>query len=124
MGSRKILIVEDNPVNMELFTDLLSLRNCECLCAEEGSSAIELARSGKPDLILLDIQLPGMDGLSVASELRSHEETRHIKIVAVTAYAMKGEKDIFLEKGFDGYISKPIDNKDFLDKVESFLENR
>ncbi|MBF0558137.1 MAG: response regulator [Nitrospirae bacterium] len=122
MSTHKILIVEDNPVNMELFIDLLGLCDYECLCAEEGQSALELAKSGKPDLILLDIQLPGMDGLSVASELRANEETRHIKIIAVTAYAMKGEKDIFLEKGFDGYISKPIDNKDFLSAVKGFLE--
>jgi two-component system cell cycle response regulator DivK len=122
MHKHRILIVEDNPVNMELFTDLLSLRNYECLCAEEGSYAVELARSEKPDIILLDIQLPGMDGLCVASALRSHEETKHIKIIAITAYAMKGERDIFLEKGFDGYISKPIDNKDFLDMIKTFLD--
>lgn len=122
MNSHKILIVEDNPVNMELFTDLLGICNYECLCAEEGLTALELAKSGKPDLILLDIQLPGMDGLRVASELRANEETRHIKIIAVTAYAMKGEKDIFLENGFDGYISKPIDNKNFLTAVKGFLE--
>ncbi len=123
MRKHRILIVEDNPVNMELFTDLLGLRNYECLCATEGSYAVELARSEKPDIILLDIQLPGMDGLCVASALRSYEETRHIKIIAVTAYAMKGERDIFLEKGFDGYISKPIDNKDFLDTIKTFLED-
>lgn len=122
MSTHKILIVEDNPVNMELLKDVLSLRNYECLCAVEGTGALELARNGKPDLILLDIQLPGMDGPSVAAALRSNEDTRHIKIVAVTAYAMKGEKDIFLEKGFDGYISKPIDNKEFLDAVEGFLQ--
>jgi len=123
MGRHRVLIVEDNPVNMELFTELLSLNDYECLCAEEGSSAIELARREKPDIILLDIQLPGMDGLCVASALRSHEETRHIKIIAVTAYAMRGERDIFLEKGFDGYISKPIDNKSFLDMIRTFLDD-
>ena len=121
MDTYRILIVEDNPVNMELLTDLLALRNYECLCAEDGACAIELAKNEKPDLILLDIQLPGMDGLAVASELRSNEETRNIKIIAVTAYAMKGEQDNFLEKGLDGYISKPIDNKVFLDTVEQFL---
>jgi two-component system cell cycle response regulator DivK len=119
---RKVLVVEDNPVNLELFLDVLQIGGYECISALEGTEAIEIAEKEIPDLILLDIQLPGMDGISVMKALRSMPNTRSIKTVALTAYAMKGDREMFLEKGFDGYISKPVNVKEFLEAVEGYLQ--
>lgn len=124
MSRGRILIVEDNLVNMELFIDILSTAGYECIHTADGENAIEIAKKEVPDLILLDIQLPGMDGLTVGRILRSIAETKNLRIIALTAYAMKGDKEMFLDKGFDGYISKPIKMKEFLDEVESFLGSR
>jgi two-component system cell cycle response regulator DivK len=117
----KILIVEDNQINLELFLDILELGGYDCLYTSEGSEAIEIAAREMPDLILLDIQLPGMDGLSVVKQLRSTPDTKDIKTVALTAYAMKGDREMFLEKGFDGYIAKPVTVKGFLDSIRGYL---
>ncbi|TAN44091.1 MAG: response regulator [Nitrospirae bacterium] len=124
MSKGRILIVEDNPVNMELFMDILSAGGYECIHTVDGEEAIGIANREQPDLILLDIQLPGMDGITVGRILRSQENTKNMKIIALTAYAMKGDKEMFLEKGFDGYISKPIKMKDFLGAVEDFLAGK
>lgn len=117
----KILIVEDNPVNLELFTDILSMTGYTYLTATNGESAIEVATNERPNLILLDIQLPGMDGIEVAKALRNRQETRDAKIVALTAHAMKGDRELFIKEGFDGYISKPIVVKDFLKEIERYV---
>lgn len=118
----KILIVEDNPANMELFIDILNIGEYECMCTSRGEDAIDIAKTEKPDLLLLDIQLPGIDGLTVNEMLRASDETKHIKIIALTAYAMKGDKEMFIAKGFDGYISKPVRIKEFLETVQSYLQ--
>lgn len=117
----KILIVEDNPVNLELFTDILSMTEYRYLSATNGESAIEIALKERPELILMDIQLPGMDGIAVTKTLRSHQETKGAKIVALTAHAMKGDRELFISEGFDGYISKPIVVKDFLKEIERYV---
>lgn len=117
----KILIVEDNIANLELFTDLLTINGFECLTAMKGEDAIEIARIESPNIILLDIQMPGMDGMTVCKILKSDEKTRHLKIVALTAYAMKGDKEMFIKEGFDGYIPKPIKAKEFLDVIKEYL---
>jgi len=117
----KVLVVEDNQVNLELFLDILQIGGYECFSALEGTEAIEIAKREIPDLILLDIQLPGMDGLSVINALRSMPDTKDIKTVALTAYAMKGDREMFLEKGFDGYISKPVKVKEFLQAIAGYL---
>jgi two-component system cell cycle response regulator DivK len=117
----KILVVEDNTVNLELFMDLLDVGGYEGLYTSKGEEAIEIAKREKPDLILLDIQLPGLDGLSVVKTLKSLDDTKHLKVIALTAYAMKGDKEMFLQEGFDGYIAKPITMKSFLQAIEGFL---
>lgn len=113
--------MEDNAVNLELFLDILSAEGYACLQTNEGEKAIEIAERELPDLVLLDIQLPGMDGITVGRVLRSQEKTRGLKIIALTAYAMKGDRERFLEMGFDGYISKPIKMKEFLSEIQGFL---
>ncbi len=124
MGNKlKILVVEDNPVNLELFTDFLNVGGYECIRTPKGEDAIELARKEDPDLVLLDIQLPGVDGLTVVKDLKAHDATKHIRIIALTAYAMKGDREMFLEKGFDGYMAKPIKMKEFLEAIEGYLRN-
>jgi two-component system, cell cycle response regulator DivK len=117
----RILVVEDNPVNLELLLDILEIGGYECSAAFEGTQAIEMAKKEHPDLILLDIQLPGMDGISVLETLRSMPETRDIKAVALTAYAMRGDGEMFLEKSFDGYLSKPVAVKELLEAVKEYL---
>lgn len=118
----RILVVEDNHVNLELFLDILEIGGYECLYAVEGPEAIEIAKREIPDLILLDIQLPGMDGIAVLRELRSMPDTKCIKTIALTAYAMKGDKEMLLRNEFDGYIAKPVAVKDLLDKIGVFLD--
>jgi len=114
--------VEDNPANLELFLDILEIGGYESLHTSEGGEAIEIAAREVPDLILLDIQLPGMDGLAVVRALRSMRATKHIKTIALTAYAMKGDREMFLEKGFDGYIAKPVAVQGFLQMIEGYLQ--
>ncbi|HEX8948825.1 MAG TPA: response regulator [Dissulfurispiraceae bacterium] len=121
-GKQKILVVEDNPANLELFTDLLAMGGFESIKTSQGEEALELAKKESPDLVLLDIQLPGVDGVSVAKALRENEATRHIKIIALTAYAMKGDRELFLQKGFDGYIPKPVTMKVFLEAINGYLK--
>lgn len=118
----KILVVEDNPANLELFIDILDSAGYACVYTKKGEEAFEIAKREKPDLVLLDIQLSGMDGMTVERNLRSHEDTKDIKIVALTAHAMKGDKEMFLGEGFDGYIPKPIKIKEFLKAVKGYLK--
>jgi two-component system, cell cycle response regulator DivK len=119
----KVLVVEDNEANLELFLDILEIGGYECIHTSEGAEAIEIAAKELPDLILLDIQLPGIDGLSVIKALRSMPVTKDIKTIALTAYAMKGDREMFLEKGFDGYIPKPVAVKSFLQTVKEYLHS-
>lgn len=122
IGKARILVVEDNPVNLELFEDLLKVGGYECVNMSKGEEAIELASRERFDLILLDIQLPGVDGVTVAKTLKSFETTKGVKVIALTAYAMKGDKEMFLEKGFDGYIPKPVTMREFLNAVDKYLK--
>lgn len=122
-SKQKILVVEDNLVNLELFIDLLNVGSYECLYTTKGEEALDIAKKERPDLVLLDIQLPGVDGLTVRKILKSHDETKNIKIIALTAYAMKGDKEMFVEQGFDGYIPKPVKMKEFLSAIEDYLRN-
>lgn len=120
--SRTILIVEDNLKNLKLCRDLLDLRGHMILEAVDGEEAINLARLHRPDLILMDIQLPVLSGEEAARILREKTETRHIPIIAFTAFAMKGDQERFLTSGyFDGYIAKPINTRQFVADVERFL---
>ena len=123
MAKGRILVVEDNDMNMQLVEFLLEEGGYDILKATSGEEALALTRSGAgpPDLILMDIQLPGMDGLSVVRAMKSDAATRRIPILALTAHAMRGDRDRFLEAGCDGYISKPIDVKTFISAIEGYL---
>ena len=124
MSERKILVVEDNDMNMQLVEFLLEEGGYQIVKATSGEEALAITRNseaGAPDLILMDIHLPGMDGLSVVRAMKSDARTARIPILALTAHAMRGDKDRFLEAGCDGYISKPIDVKTFLAAIEQYL---
>ena len=119
---KRVLVVEDNEMNMQLVEFLLEEGGYEIVKAASGEEALGVARSETPvDLILMDIHLPGIDGLSVVRELKRDERTRRVPILALTAHAMRGDKDRFLQAGCDGYISKPIDVKTFLAAIEPFV---
>ena len=118
---KKILVVEDNPLNLELVTDLLEAAGfviCPALTAEEGFHA---ASEMSPDLVLMDLSLPGLDGLAVTRALRNDPATRHLTIIALTAHAMKGDEALALHAGCDGYLTKPIDTRTFAAKVAAFI---
>jgi CheY-like chemotaxis protein len=124
MSERKILVVEDNDMNMQLVEFLLEEGGYSIVKATSGEEALALTQNGDgiaPDLILMDIHLPGMDGLSVVRAMKADARTSGIPILALTAHAMRGDKDRFLVAGCDGYISKPIDVKTFIASIEKFL---
>ncbi len=117
---KKILIVEDNELNMKLFCDLLEAHDYETVQTSDGMAALDLAREHNPDLILMDIQLPEISGLEVTKWLKEDEDLRNIPVVAVTAFAMKGDAEKIREGGCEAYISKPISVVHFLETVKSF----
>ena len=117
----RILVIEDNPANMKLATLLLIKAGHTTLCAVDAETGLTLARAERPDLILMDIQLPGMDGLAATQILKNDESTRHIRVVALTALAMKGDKERIIAAGCDGYIAKPIQYKSFVEEVGGLL---
>lgn len=121
MTSKKVLIVEDNELNMKLFHDLLDAQGYETLQTREGLQALALARQHRPDLILMDIQLSGMDGLEATRRLKADLATRDIPVVAVTAYAMPGDREKALAAGCAGYITKPLDTATFVEQVAAYL---
>ena len=123
MAGEKILIVEDNPMNMELATDLLEASGYVVIQTGVAEEGIELARAESPDLILMDISLPGMDGLEATGVLRQDPTTKDINVVAMTAHAMKGDEEKALAAGCAGYITKPIDTREFLKTVARFIES-
>lgn len=120
MGAR-ILVIEDNAANMALMRYLLEARNHLVLEAGSGEDGLRMAQTEGPDLVLCDIQLPGMDGMAVARHLKSDSEYKPIPVLAVTAYAMKGDRERILDAGFDGYFSKPIEPETFALEIEKFL---
>jgi two-component system, cell cycle response regulator DivK len=121
MMTKRVLIVEDNELNMKLFHDLLDAQGYETLQTREGLSALTLAREHRPDLILMDIQLPEISGLEVTKWLKEDDELRHIPVIAVTAFAMKGDEERIRQGGCEAYISKPISVGYFLQTVRQFL---
>ncbi|MFA4918920.1 MAG: response regulator [Thermodesulfovibrionales bacterium] len=121
---RKILIVEDNEDNRELAVKVLRNKGFETVTAVDGEEAIEKAVSEKPDLILLDISLPKLDGYEVAKRLKNMEEFKDIPIVAFTAHAMKGDREKVIVAGFEGYISKPINIREFPDQVKLYIRGK
>jgi len=117
----QILVVEDNPMNMELAVDLLETYGYKVTPAEDGFEALERVKETKFDLILLDMQLPGMDGPAVLERLKNDPATRAVPVVALTAHAMRGDEERFREAGCSGYISKPIDVHQFKPTVAQYL---
>src|SRR5689334_16468460 len=111
MDSKMILVIDDSPANLKLIRVLLSGEGYQVLTAADAESALELLKTSSPQLILMDLQLPGMDGLTLARRLKSNPATQPIPIVAITAYAMKGDEDKARAAGCDGYITKPIDTR-------------
>ena len=119
--SKTILIVEDNNLNMKLFNDLLQAHGYETLQSMDGRDVMKLAHDHHPDLIIMDIQLPEISGLEVTKMLKADEELKDIPVIAVTAFAMKGDEEKIREGGCEGYIAKPISVPTFLETVAKFL---
>lgn len=117
----QVLVIEDTPANLKLVSMLLGRSGYRVLQANNASDGIALAREHRPELILMDIQLPGMDGLAATRLLKEDETTRHIKVIALTAFAMKGDEERMIAAGCDGYIAKPIQYRHFLAEVEKYL---
>lgn len=116
-----ILIIEDEPKNLTLFRDLLQRFGYVTIEATNGRDGVDLARARNPNLILMDIQLPVMDGLEATRILKLDVKTRNIPILALTSYAMKGDRDKIIQAGCDGYLAKPVDIREFLSTVARYL---
>lgn len=119
--SAKILVVDDNPINLKLVSDVLLFEKHELFTAADTGGARTVLAAVLPDLILMDIALPGMDGLTFTRQLRTEERTRDVCIVALTAFAMKGDDQKAIAAGCDGYVTKPIDTRNFPIQVAGFL---
>ena len=122
MGAELILIIEDNALNLKLARDVLDCEGYRTIAAMTAEEGLSLAAAERPDLILMDVQLPAMDGVSALSELRSHERTAAIPVLVLTAFAMKNDRERFLSAGFDGYLEKPIDVRALREQVRGALE--
>lgn len=118
---RKILIIEDNANNRLLLSDILSFHGYEIALAADGQEGVTLARELMPDLILMDIQMPGMNGLTAAGILKGDPATSGLKIIALTSFAMQGDREKFLAAGFDGYLSKPINTRELPALIKRWL---
>ena len=119
--SKTILIVEDNELNMKLLDDILRMQGYKTVKSMDGSDAVDLTRSEHPDLILMDIQLPGLSGLDITRTLKADDDLKYIPVVAVTSYALEGDREKILGSGCDGYITKPISINGFLETVARHL---
>ncbi|MEO1291658.1 MAG: response regulator [Pseudomonadota bacterium] len=117
-----ILIVEDNELNMKLFNDLLKSQGYRTLQNEDGIGALDLVRRERPDLIVMDIQLPQVSGLEITKWIKDDEDLRHIPVVAVTAHAMKGDEEKIRDGGCEAYLSKPISVPHFLSTIKKYLD--
>ena len=121
MASETILVIEDNEMNMKLARSLLQIGKYRILEAIDAENGIQLAREHHPDLILMDIQLPGKDGLTATREIKNDPAVKDITVVALTSYAMEGDEEKAMDAGCAGYIAKPIDTRSFLQAVGQFL---
>lgn len=119
---KTVLVVEDNELNMKLFNDLLEAHGYGVVQTRDGLSALDLARKHRPDLILMDIQLPEVSGIEVTKWLKEDDDLRRIPVIAVTAFAMKGDEQKIREGGCEAYISKPISVMNFLQTIDGFLK--
>ncbi|RFB81523.1 response regulator [Methylovirgula sp. 4M-Z18] len=119
--AKKVLIVEDNELNMKLFNDLLEAHKYETIQTRDGREVLDIVRSNRPDLILMDIQLPEVSGLEVTRWLKADANLRSIPVVAITAFAMKGDEEKIREGGCEAYLSKPISVVKFLETVRNYI---
>ena len=119
----QVLVVEDNEKNMKLFRDVLHASGYRTLEAATGERAVELVFEHRPDLVLMDIQLPDIDGIEALSRLRADGRTSSVPVLALTAQAMEGDRERFLAAGFDGYLSKPVDIAEFVATVKRYCED-
>ena len=119
--SKTILIVEDNELNMKLFNDVLQAHGYATIQTRDGMEALRLTRESRPDLVLMDIQLPEVSGLEVTKWIKADKEIGHIPVIAVTAFAMKGDEEKIRQGGCEAYISKPISITNFLDTIKQYL---
>ena len=120
----KILVVDDDARNLRLAVAVLEQAGHEVLSAEDGAEGVEAALAHAPDLVLMDMQMPGMDGVSALRRLRAEPRTAALTVIALTALAMKGDRERLLKEGFDGYLEKPIRYKEFLASVAALLQGR
>jgi CheY-like chemotaxis protein len=114
----RILIAEDSPVNRELLRELLEMRGHEVLEAVNGQEALDMIAQGRPDLLILDIGMPVLDGFGVIAKVRADPRLKSLPVLAATAYAMRGDRDKVLQAGFDGYVSKPIDSRALTQEID------
>jgi two-component system cell cycle response regulator DivK len=121
-SGKKVLLVEDNHMNMVLVKEILNMNGYETIEAGSGTDAITTLASERPDIILMDLHLPGMDGITATRIIKSDERNRFIPVLALTASAMRGEEDKILRQGFDGYVAKPIEMKKLLEAVAASLQ--
>ena len=121
--AKSILIVEDNQTNAQLLKDVLVIKGYEVDIVINGDNALASMEESKPDLVLMDIQLPGMDGYEVTRIMRENPQTKELPVIAVTAYALKGDKEKAMQAGCDGYMSKPINTRELPKMVEKLIGN-
>ncbi len=124
MAGAEILVVEDNEKNMKLFRDVLRAKGYRTLEATTGGRAVQLAIDHRPDVVLMDVQLPDIDGVEALGRLRADERTASIPVLALTAQAMEGDRERFLAAGFDGYVSKPVNIVALVATVEQYCDGR
>src|ERR1700723_895805 len=121
MMAKRVLIVQDNDLNMKLFHDLLEAHGYDILQTKDGMEALRLARLHRPDLILMDIQLPEVSGLEVTKWIKEDDELHAIPVIAITAFAMKGDEERIRQGGCEAYLSKPISVAKFIETIRQFL---
>ena len=124
MKEKTILVIEDDELNLKLVKTLLKVCHCSTLEAMDAENGIELARKHHPDMILMDIQLPGMDGLKATGIIKNDPDLKEIPVVAITAFAMEGDEEKALKAGCDGYIVKPINTRKFCATIETYCNNK
>ncbi len=117
----KVLVIEDNDLNMKFFVDVLNSMGCEVLQSNDGVDMIAMAEKHNPSLIIMDIQLPIVSGLELTKMLKAKDRTKRIPVIAVTAFAMPGDRERLLESGCDAYLSKPVKLSDFTETVEAMM---
>lgn len=121
VARKRVLIIEDNPLNMKLFSAMLAAQGYDVLQASDGALGLDLAHRQHPDLIVMDVQLPGMSGLEVTRNLKAEDDTRDIPVIATTAFAQVEDERQIMASGCDGYMAKPIAISEFLALIESFI---